>query len=411
MKDSHLATAVRARARELGFDPVGIARVGASDHAAFYRHWLRDGRHGAMDYLARPDAVERRADVRRTLESARSAIVVGHNYAQDDRAGVPGDPSRGVVARYARNRDYHRVLARDLKALHRRLEEEAGGPVEARAYTDTAPILERDLARRAGVGWFGKNTMLIHPRKGSYFLLGALLTEMELEPDPPFEADHCGTCRRCIEACPTGALLGRDLRGAPVMEARRCISYLTIELRGPIPRELRPLVGNRVFGCDICQEVCPFNEKFAEPTSNPAYAARGPGERPHGVQRDPTVPEALHPGTNGPLLTELLETALSEESWESFSRGSPIRRPGRAGFARNVCVAMGNWLADEKRPDLTAVDLLVRALSDAEPLVRGHAAWALGRARTAEARPSLEGAMASEDDSWVRDEIALALGA
>ncbi len=179
-----------------------------------------------------------------------------------------------MIARYARGRDYHRVVKKKLKALGRRLEEIAARPVEWRAYVDTGPILERDLARRAGLGWFGKNTMLLNPRRGSYFFLGVLLTDLELEPDAPFEADHCGSCRACLDACPTGALLGRDESGAPVMDATRCISYLTIEHRGPIARELRPLMGNRVYGCDICQEVCPWNVRFAEVAAERDYAAR-----------------------------------------------------------------------------------------------------------------------------------------
>src|SRR5690606_13077510 len=212
-----------------------------------------------------------------------------------------------------------------------RLREDADGALDGRIYVDTGPILERELARRAGLGWFGRNTMLIHPRRGSYLFLGTLLLDVALEPDDAFVADRCGSCRACLDACPTGALLGRDEHGAPVMDARRCISYLTIEQRGPIARELRPLVGNRIYGCDICQEVCPFNIKFARPSSEPRYGARGPGEPPSGVEPDPTVPSGWHPGTRSPALVDLLRTALDEGSWESFSRGSPMRRAGRAG--------------------------------------------------------------------------------
>jgi epoxyqueuosine reductase len=403
-------------ARALGFEPVGIARADPSDHLAFYRRWLADGRHGDMAYLARSDAVERRADPRATLRSVKSVVVVGEPYFRPDPAGVPGDPSRGVVARYARGRDYHRVVKGKLLRLLRRLREASAEPVEGRAYVDTGPILERDLARRAGLGWFGRNTMLLHPRRGSYFFLGVLLLDLDLEADAPFEEDHCGTCRACLDACPTGALLGRDADGAPVMDATRCISYLTIEHRGPIPRELRPLMGNRVYGCDICQEVCPFNVKFAEEAAEPGYAARGPGERPVGVEA-PAGPDVSaetrrsdHPGTDGPPLTDLLTTALSEEAWEAFSRGSAIRRAGRGGFARNVCVAMGNWLADEEEPPAEAVSVLLDALSDPKPLVRGHAAWALGQAGTLEAQEAVTSLLESEDDPWVREEVRLGLG-
>jgi epoxyqueuosine reductase len=413
-------------AREEGFGLAGITRVAPSHHGAHLREWVAEGRHGTMDYLARPDALDRREDPARTAPGARSALVVGHEYFQADPEGVPGDPSRGVIARYARGRDYHRVVKKGLERVHRRLEEELGGSVEARSYVDTGPILERELGERAGLGWFGRNTMLIHPRRGSYFFLGVLLLELELEPDPPLERDHCGSCRACLDACPTGALLGRNADGAPVMDATRCISYLTIENRGPIPRALRPLMGNRIYGCDICQEACPFNVRFAEPATEPGYAVRGPGARPVGVEAlaGPDVSaetgssdhpgpggRPVHPGTDAPSLIELLRMSLSEERWEAFSRGSAIRRAGRAGFARNVCVALGNWLAAVDRPDPAVVELLVRALADPEPLVRGHAAWALGRLGSAAARASLSEKSMSEGDPLVRGEVAAALEA
>jgi len=238
--------------------------------------------------------------------------------------------------------------------------------------------------------------MLIHPERGSYFFLGVLLTDVALEPSDPFRGEHCGSCSRCIEACPTDALLGYDEAGAPVMDATRCISYLTIEHRGAIPEELRPLMGNRVFGCDICQEVCPWNRKFAEVAAEPGYAARGPGDLPAGVEslrgesvsaerpgsvsaETPGVGSAAHPGTLTPSLVELLRTALDEERWDAFSRGSAIRRAGRVGFARNVCVAIGNWLAEVDEPPPEAVAVLREALEDEEAPVREHAEWALGR--------------------------------
>ncbi len=314
-----LADDLKEEARRRGFSLAGIARPDASRHGAFFRRWLAEGRHGDMDYLARPEAVARREDLRGTFEDVRSVLVVAHEYFQEDAPGVPGDPGVGVIARYARGRDYHKVVKKKLFGLLRWLEgevgaraggdERVGGPpgggadgagggarregaeapaaVAGRAYVDTGPILERDLAQRAGLGWFGRNTMLIHPRRGSWFFLGVLLLDVELPPDEPFEADHCGSCRACLDACPTGALLGRDEDGAPVMDATRCISYLTIEHRGAIPEELRPLMGNRVFGCDICQEVCPFTRKFSTPSSEPAYSARSPGQPPFGVEPAP----------------------------------------------------------------------------------------------------------------------------
>jgi epoxyqueuosine reductase len=308
-------------------------------------------------------------------------VVVSHQYHQEDPAGVPEDPSRAVIARYARGTDYHTVVKRKLEVLARSIDELAGGGVATRPYVDTGPILERDLARRAGLGWFGKNTMIIHPDRGSYFFLGLLLLDIELPADTPFEADRCGTCTTCLEACPTGALLGRDEAGAPVMDARRCISYLTIELRGAIPIELRPLMGNRVFGCDICQEVCPWNERFAQASAEPQYGARE--------------------GLDGPALVELANKllALPGEGLTRAFAGSPVLRAGRKGLLRNVCLALGNWGAEE------AVPVLVRALEDPQPLVRGHAAWALGRIGSAGALHAVASRRGGESDPLVRDEI------
>ena len=380
-----LTTRLKEEARRLGFGLVGVATVEPSDHLDLYSRWVEDGRHGEMGYLAREDAVARRADLRGTLPSVQSAVVVGHEYFQEDPAGVPDDPARAVVARYARGRDYHNVIEKLLLKLHRWIESRTGGPVAGRAYVDTGPILERELAMRAGLGWFGKNTMLIDPTRGSYFFLGILLLDLELDADAPFQEDHCGTCRSCLDACPTGALLGRDASGAPVMDATRCISYLTIEHRGPIPVELRPLMGNRVYGCDICQEVCPWNEKFARPAEEEAYQA---GE-----------------GLDGPALVELADTLLriDDEGFRELFRDSAITRAKRAGLLRNVCVALGNWGAAE------AVPVLVRALADGEELVRGHAAWALGRVGTGEARESLLEMPRREMSRWVRQEIADAI--
>ena len=334
---------------------------------------------------------------------------------------LPPDPFRGIIARYARGRDYHKVMKKKLVELLRWLEGEVGRELPtARAYVDTGPVFERELARRAGLGWFGRSTMVIHPRRGSFFFLGALLVELDLEADAPFEADHCGTCSACVDACPTGALLGRDDDGAPMIDATRCIAYLTIENRGPIPRELRPAIGNRVFGCDICQEVCPFTRKFSTPTTEPAFAARGPGEPPHGVEppgptrrgagpEDGIVPaRAAHPGTDAPRLVDLM--AMDEAGWETFSRGSAIRRAGYAGFKRNVAVALGNWLDEEGEVQEVgaAVAALVQALEDEEPLVRAHAAWGLGRVGTPEARRALEERLKVEDDPLVREELVAA---
>ena len=381
-----LAAEIGEQARHLGFDLVGVASVEPSRHMDLYRAWIEDEAHGDMGYLSRADAVARRADLEQTLPSLRSAVVVGHDYFQEDPTGVPDDPARAVVARYARGRDYHNVVKKRLLKLHRWIESRAAGPVVGRAYVDTGPILERELAMRAGLGWFGKNTMLLNPKRGSYFFLGILLLDLEIETGAPFIEDHCGTCRSCLDACPTGALLGRDASGAPVMDARRCISYLTIEHRGAVPMELRPLMGNRVYGCDICQEVCPWNERFAEVGPEPAYRARE--------------------GLDGPHLVELADRLLSldDEGFRRLFRGSPVKRAGRAGLLRNVCVALGNWGADEAEP------VLATALDDAQGLVRGHAAWALGRVGSQTALDALAARSLEESDSFVLNEIGLALG-
>lgn len=360
MKARQLAGELQAEATRMGLQGLGIAAPGPSEHMAFYERWLSEGMHGTMRYLSRPDSVARRADLRETMEAVRSVIVVSQNYFQPDPPGVPDDASRGVVARYARGQDYHGLLKtrlQDLLLWLDRRAEELGLAEEVRgfAYVDTGPILERELAQRAGLGWFGRNTMLLHPRRGSWFFLGVLLVDLELPPDPPFKADHCGSCRACLDACPTGALLGRNEEGTPVMDARRCISYLTIEFKGPIPRELRPLMGNRIFGCDICQEVCPWNVKFALPSEEPSYRAG--------------------PDTDGPDLVELM--GLSEEAFSSVFSGSPVKRAKRRGLLRNVAVALGNWLAGVDHPPEEAVAVLREALGDEEPLVREHAAWAL----------------------------------
>jgi epoxyqueuosine reductase len=382
-----LSDRVRAEARRLGFEAVGIAPLRASDHADLLRGWIEAGRHGSMGYLARPDAVEARVDPTRRWPELRSVVVVADHYATStstatSTATSTSDPGgTGVIARYARGRDYHRVVKKKLLALLRFVEGELGRELPvARAYVDTGPVLERELARRAGLGWFGRNTMLIDPRRGSYFFLGSLLLPMELDYDEPFEADRCGSCNACVEACPTGALLGRDENGAPVMDARLCISYLTIENRGPIPRELRSAMGNRIYGCDICQEVCPWNSpKIVQATSEPDYLARVPvssGSRPDPDSDTRTHPHPHRvPAMDAPSLVELMR--MSYEEWDVWTRGSAIRRAGYVGFRRNLAVAIGNWLAAVDEPPQEAVAVLRDAMEDDEPLVREHAGWAL----------------------------------
>ncbi|MGH7539379.1 MAG: tRNA epoxyqueuosine(34) reductase QueG [Gemmatimonadota bacterium] len=371
---------IRAAALGLGFDQVGFAPAERPGHAEAYLRWLAGGRHGEMAYMAREDAVRRRLDPAEALPGCRTLIVVSLVYGPgaDERRTRP--TPRAIVARYASGRDYHDVFEEKLEALAERT---AALAPEARCkrYVDYGPVLEREHAQRAGLGWIGKNTMLIHPRLGSYLMLGELLTTLELPPDEPFTADRCGTCRRCIEACPTDAI-----RGPRELDARRCISYLTIELRGPIPIELRPLIGDRVFGCDICQEVCPWNEDAPTPEASPFPVEPG---RP--------VP----PATMLAWAEELL--GICEEEFRARYRGSALSRPGRAGLLRNLCVGLGNWGSER------GVPVLVRALEDDHPLVRGHAAWALGRMATSDARRALARRLESERDDRVREELEVAL--
>ena len=402
---NEVTSRLEAHARDLGFTLFGVAEPGASGHLSAYRRWIEAGRHGEMGYLAREDSVARRGDLRLTMADVRSVVVVGQEYYTEDPPQSVADSSRAIVARYARGDDYHDVVKKKLLALLAGLNESVEGNVAGRAYVDTGPILERDLARRAGLGWFGKNTMLINPARGSYFFVGLLLLDIELEPSTPFVDDRCGSCSSCLDACPTGALLGRDASGAPVMDATRCISYLTIELRGPMPEELRSGIGNRVFGCDICQEVCPWNIRFAEPATEESFAVR----------------EGLDLAPLNELAAEVL--ALDEDGFRARFRRSPIKRAKREGFLRNLCVALGNHVsragsgqvppssAVEAQPREidTALAVLESALIDIHPLVRGHAAWALGEHAGEAAHIALTRRLDEESDDWVRHEIRSAL--
>jgi epoxyqueuosine reductase len=368
--------AIKTRARELGFQLIGIAPAERPEHGDFYVEWLEREYNGAMTYLARDDAVRRRLDPGQALPGARYIIIVAMNYA-GGAAGPVDDLRRPVIARYARGIDYHAVFEEKLERLAGALRELTGDATATRCYVDYGPVLERDHAQRAGIGWIGKNTCLIHPDIGSYILIGEILTDAELQSDGPFLPDHCGTCDRCIWACPTGAI-----EESRALDARLCISYLTIELRGPIPIELRPAIGNRVFGCDICQEVCPWNKK-APQTNEARFEPRDE--------------------MNGPELVELM--GLSEGEFAARYGDTPLARAKRRGFLRNVAVALGNWA------DPAAVAALIDALNDGDPLVRGHAAWALGRIDRPEAAKALEFRLELEDDGWVRTEIGLALAA
>jgi epoxyqueuosine reductase len=331
---------LKAQARMLGCDLVGIARAGPADGFDRLRDWLARGFAGEMDYMRRHEQARRHpASI---LPEVRSVILVGVSHRPvEDEAADPDQP-RGKVARYARGPDYHDVLRDRLNRLLAWLHTEVPG-CAGRGVVDTAPLLERDFARRAGLGWVGKNTMLIHTRLGSYLFLGALLVDLELQPDAPHVASHCGTCTACLDACPTQAFAGPGW-----LDARKCISYLTIELRGPVPEELRQGVGDWIFGCDVCQEVCPWNRK--------APAGAHWEERADLVSLDPI---------------ELL--GMSPEEFRRRFRGTALTRAKRRGVLRNAAIVLGN------RGDSAALPVLRRAVGDEEEVVREAARWAIER--------------------------------
>jgi len=302
-------TRLEGQAYGLGFDLVGVTDLGAPDTVAHFDAWLEAGHHASMEYMAR--GAELRRDARRPHPGATHAIVVGMHYG----GGTPSGP----VARYARGDDYHEVMRERLRGFVPWLEAELGVSVDARPYVDSGPLLERDLARRAGLGWFGKNTMLINPQQGSMFFLGALVVNVALPVDAPFEADRCGSCTRCLDACPTQAFV------APrVLDAGRCISYLTIEHRGEMPEALKPLVEEWLYGCDVCQEVCPWNVSFARSVREPAFAAR----------------DVLAGKDARALAEEIL--AMDEDAYRVVFRGSAMKRAKLAGLQRNARVVLGN---------------------------------------------------------------------
>ena len=329
---------IKAQACGLGFDLAGITSLGPMETAVAFETWVARGYAGEMDYLPRGTA--KRRDSRLPVPGTTSAIVVGLDYS--------GRSPSGPVARYARGDDYHDVMLGKLEELHKWLEAELGNPVAGKAYVDTGPLLERDLARRAGLGWFGKNTNLINPDIGSFFFIGALLVDLELHPDTPFEADRCGTCTRCLDACPTGAFVEPRL-----LDATRCISYLTIELKGAIPEDLRPQIGTHIYGCDVCQDVCPYNIKFAQELREPAFA-----------------PRAAIGNRNAPSLARNL-LAMNDDDFRAAFSGSPMKRAKRRGLLRNAAVVLGN-IGDEGDKAALAV-----ATNNLDPLVREHAEWAL----------------------------------
>jgi epoxyqueuosine reductase len=385
-----LTERIKSRAVALGFDLVGIAPAGVAPHAKAYADWIAASMMGEMAYMARDP--ERRSDLRRILPNAQSVVVVGLNYFTLDLPDdIKHDPSRGLIARYAWGVDYHELMTARLEELAQYVREVTGRETvtrpernevgskdahssttppcgsaqnaspQTRVYVDTGPVLERDWALSAGLGFIGKNTCLINPRMGSWLFLGVVITDAALTLDPSpqpspnrGEGVGCGTCTRCLNACPTNAF------PAPhVLDARKCISYLTIELKGSIPIELRSLMGNRIFGCDICQDVCPWPTRFATPTKERVF---------HPVDLDRAAPKLID-------LVRLL-TQLSEEDFKRRFAGTPLLRAKQRGLLRNVAVALGNWGSPEARQALQGL------ANDPDPVVSEHARWGLNQQPT-----------------------------
>jgi epoxyqueuosine reductase len=369
-----LTERLKITAQSLGFSMVGIIPAMPGRRLNAYLDWIGQQRHGEMGYMARPDRVMRRQDLNHILPGVRSIICVGLDYFTGDTPpAIASDPSRGRISNYAWGEDYHQVMTPRLRELAGWLRAEVDRPVTSKIYVDTGAILERDHAERAGLGFIGKNSMLISPRRGSWIFLGELLTTEPLIYDQvATTTPSCGRCRRCLDACPTQAF-----PQPYVLDARRCISYLTIELKGWIPEALRPLMGNWIYGCDICQEVCPFN-RFAQPVHQAAFSAHDWNAA-------------------APPLLDLL--ALNEASFQARFARSPIRRLKRSRLLRNTCVAVGNWGSEK------AIPALIPLLSDPAPIIRGHAAWALRQIGGREARAAVAQALSAELDDVVRQEM------
>ena len=412
-----LTARIKSEARRIGFDLVGVLPVGPSLTHDFYQNWLAQGYAGEMAYLERHAKLK--ADLGLLAPGARAAIVLAINYhhpAPPSPQTAP--PWWGRISRYAWGRDYHDVLQEKLTALGDFIQTQVAHPVRCWSYVDSAPVMERELAARAGLGWVGKHGVVIHWQQGSWLFIAELLVDLPLEYDPPPPAgkalntgqtppagslslpfrESCGSCRACMDACPTGAIVAEK-----TVDSRRCISYHTIELKGPIPAAFRPQLGTWVFGCDICQDVCPWNRRA-----------------PDSKARDFAPANARAT----PSLLKLL--ALDEAGFRQEFAGTPLVRTKRRGLLRNGAIVLGNQLAAAKKEAalspgdeaqahgkkdaiLEALQILYRCLQDAEPLIRGAAAWALGQAGINAAQNALQQARQNENDPYVRQEINQAL--
>ncbi|WP_455230143.1 tRNA epoxyqueuosine(34) reductase QueG [Geopseudomonas aromaticivorans] len=342
---SALAQSLKDWGRELGFQQVGIAGVALGEHEAYLQRWLAAGHHGEMDYMAAHGS--KRSHPAELVPGTLRVISLRMDYLPGDTrmAEVLASPDKAYVSRYALGRDYHKLIRKRLQQLAERMQA-AIGPFGYRAFVDSAPVLEKALAQQAGLGWIGKNTLLLNKQAGSWFFLGELFTDLPLPLDAPHASEHCGRCQACLDICPTAAFVGPQQ-----LDARRCISYLTIELKGAIPEELRPLIGNRVFGCDDCQLVCPWN-RFARPTQQGDFQPR------HGL--------------DNAELAALFR--WSEEEFLTRTEGSPLRRAGYERWLRNLAVGLGNAPGS-----IAVLEALELRRAHASALVREHVEWALAR--------------------------------
>jgi len=373
MSPSSLSRLLREKASELGFDLVGAIPVSRSKTIDIYNSWLKKGYAGSMAYLERHAKLKE--DPRQLLPETISLIALGFNYKTVDPSEQVLNAEIGCISRYAWGDDYHELIRSKLNVLEDFLCRELNAGKLSRSFVDSGPILEREVAQRAGLGWIGKHSNLINWEKGSWLFLAELLVDVKLETELPFTRVDCGSCTICIEACPTEAIIAER-----TLDARKCISYLTIELKGSIPTEMRPKMANLIFGCDICQEVCPWNKDV--PRSN----EKGLQPRPENV---------------APHLIDLMK--LDETSFNKRFRNSPIKRAKRRGFLRNVAVALGNWA------NVEAIPALCLGLDDEEMLVRIHSAWALGQISDLQAKTKLENAKLTEKTPEVLEEIEAAL--
>ena len=373
MNNLSIKSLIKEKAIELGFEIVGVANVKRNKTIEIYKNWLKKGYAGTMNYLHRHANLKE--DPRNLLPQTISLIALGYNYNTKDPQKNSNDPEFGRISRYAWGDDYHEVIREKLNVLENFIFNDLKLGKISRSFVDSGPILEKEIAYRAGLGWIGKHSNIINYEKGSWFFLAEILIDFHLEPDSPFDRVDCGKCTSCIDACPTDAIIENRL-----IDARRCISYLTIELKDSIPKNLRPQIGNHIFGCDICQEVCPWNKD----------AKKSKDSR--------LLP---HPENANPKLLDLMR--IDASAFKKRFKNSPIKRTKRRGFLRNVAVALGNW------GNPTAIPALSLGLYDQEILVRIHSAWALGRIMDKRAKIKLEKAKKTEDNVEVLGEIEDAL--